>query len=47
MSPLRGDISSFSVIMRQFCVQIVAPVVLYMGLNVTELDTHTRERGRR
>ena len=31
-------------IMRQLCVWIVAPVVLYMELNVTELDTHTRER---
>ena len=32
--------------MGQFCVKIVALVVLYVGLNVTELETHTRERER-
>ena len=46
MPPLRGDIGSFSVIMGQFCVQIVTPAVLRIGLNVTELDTHIRERER-
>ena len=46
MPPLRGDIGSFSVIMGQFCVQIVTPVVLCIGLNVTELDIHIRERER-